>query len=142
MRFPKVFWRSVGVGPYPALGSDVQPVDSSYLTQDNVYKGPLANTTGEPVKRFIVAYAGPPGAIDLSAKVFMREEETDLWFAVGAPILIKASEMNYFDLPILANSVGNASNSIEVAVVVVVDFGVPPDGTYLFALAPDIGGGW
>lgn len=141
MRFPLVFKRSVGSATYPTLGSDSAPVTQAYLTNDNVLNAAAFNSFGLPVKRIVVGLSAPGGASNLLTSIYLFEETSGMWFLMHPAVSITPGSLNYFDVTNIANSSKTNAGSLEVAVVAAAAGG-DPSGTYLFAIGPEVGGGW
>lgn len=154
MRMHKSFQRSKPVAaPIPVLGGDgvagTPPTGLPNPNEDNVLVCAISNAAGWPSHRVAVSYKGPVGATALAAQIWIFDHETAAWYEVGAPVNIVANRINYFDIigladpPAVGNNVGpNArpsSGGTEIMLIVQDDLvGPAPNGTYTFAMGPDL----
>jgi len=136
MRFHRKFERFVG-GPSPALGSDATPTGPPTVDNDNVLNSRFYGPSDTPLQTIIVAYKGPALAPALACRIFIWEEVTQSWYAVGASKDLQPGETTSFNLFTPTTKIGGeGAGSAEIAVVVSGALGAPA-GTYTFALVGD-----
>lgn len=154
MRFPTVFTRvKPAAPPAKTLGGDVLPVDGSTprapnpTLDDNVLFSRFVSVNGWPAYRVAVTYqyVGAGSAIALPAVMAFYESTTNAWYQIGASQNMQPGQVTFFDCVSLLDTphvgtsdlVGVGAGSIG-QVLIVSDPGSAPNGTYKFALAPDL----
>ena len=139
MRIHKSFTREKG--GTNTLGTDglpgVAPTFKATIDVDNALIAPFANTSGNPVMRIAVGYAGPPAAIALSAQVWQYDDLTELWYESGAPINITPNRLTFFDVAALCEPSSiypSRPSAGSILAALVVQGGATPDGIYTFSM--------
>lgn len=154
MRFPVSFTRYVG-GTNPALGSDSDPTSSTEAPakQDNVLSTSASSISAFPVQRIAVTYGyvgeGSPGNLD--ARMYFFEDQSQQWYLVGAQQALVPGTVTFFDClsiggappgfdPVSGrNTLHGGTASPALRQMLIVDAtGEPPNGTYIFGMAPDL----
>lgn len=145
MKFPVSFTRRVGgSGSVVVLGADAVPT-AAPTGQDFILAAPVSNTNGWPTHRIAVIYAGPASALELPADLYMWESTIGGWFKLNqAKRILVPNQVNFFDVvgitpssPIGSDLAGSNPGGLVLALVVATVAGTP-DGTYSFAMAPDL----
>lgn len=147
MRFPVKFTRRVGgATSEPVLGTDAAPIGIPGKA-DNLLQTRLGNSNGWPVQRVCVGYSGPGGALALSAKVYVYDDTTGLWFLAGTKS-VAAGSFAQFEVPCLLDYVtassyttaagGGGPGSLEASIVIAAA-GSDPAGIYTFVVGADVG---
>jgi len=125
------------------FGTDVAPVDDTYLTNDNVFNAPQYGVFSEPISSIALAYDGPVAAPDTSVVLYLWDEETTAWYQF-ASTTIPAGEIHYIALPnIIDRKDSRRASRISVAIVAS-PADVAPAGDYTFAMSSStdqVGGG-
>ena len=148
MRFPRSFTRYVGAVPAGgvALGGDSSlPAGRASAAKDNVLFSRFQNVNGWPCHRIACTYRGPGGAPSAVARVFFYEDSTAAWYQVGADVTMPPGKVSFFDCIAILEMANTSQNLQDAtpgssALLLQVDLptGTPPNGAYVFALAPDL----
>lgn len=155
MRFQRAFTRTVN-GTGTALGADSAPSGKpNELTGDNQFSSSLSDVNGWPIQRVCVAYKGPAAAKALPATLYVYDDTTDSWYAMGAAKTMQPGRLTWFDQPSLGRlaSMANQGSTQPIGpggvnvphnpgclnlCLVVAGTGADPDGSYTFAVGMDI----
>jgi len=165
MNFPIVFQRAVAantpwtIDALPTTNSvQVSPV---YVTGNGILtavSGSVDNgmavrqrdTTGNPVRRLAVGYSGPTGAAAyLGAELYVFDRMVGVYLKThDLSRALRLGRITYFDLPAGAERPVVKSNmehympgGLDLVLIVQPPpaSSTPPNGTYYFGMAPDIG---
>ncbi len=146
MKFPAMFTRlKPATTGQITLGDDAVPAaGTGPTTQNNVLSYQFNNINGWPVHRIAVLYSGPSAAIALKSNLYFYDEATKDWHRINATVdqLLTPNVVAWFDVVALAERAPTLSNAGEVqgnlTVMLNVQTGSTPDGTYKFAMGADL----
>ncbi len=148
MRFPVMFQRRKGATPaaMTVLGSETDPPTATLTSQpDNVLATKFDNTNGWPVHRIAVLYSGPGAAIPLKSNLYFWEDSTNAWHRINTTVdqVLTPNVVSFFDCVALLEAAPTKANQESptngnITAMLIVQNGATPDGTYTFAIGPDL----
>jgi hypothetical protein len=155
MRFPVSFFRNKGGGKGTAIGSDsapttVMPGEGGGQATDCILACKRQDINGWPVQRIAVVWTTTAGSpVALNGSLYFWEDATQHWYLINAtPLSMPPNQVVFFDIVTVAEPPPNAATlaqpgspsqagGIQVFLLVA-DPGTAVNGTYMFAMAPDL----
>jgi hypothetical protein len=143
MYFPVKFTRTVSGGTGTLSPATSAPTGRPTEASDNQLLYKCIDIDGWPVHRIAVVYGGT-GSATITADCYFYEENTATWYKVNgaSPSTLNKGCVSFFDVPTSFTQVTRTSNpnppAGNGAVALVPITGGLADGTYTFALAPDL----
>lgn len=147
MNMHRVFARKVAGGvvwatdtlPQDSAGAQVAPP----TTLDCGMSFMRYTDTGWPVHRVAVGYSGPVGAPNLQAQLFVFDKTSNLYFATGASSTLTLGQISFFPVVSIGDAPQTRTNGDKqinggVDVVLIVTPSGSVNGTYTFAMGPDL----
>jgi len=123
------------------LGTDVAPVDETYLTNDNVFHAPRYGPASEPKTGLVFAYqydgAGTPPTVDVVAYFYDSQDQVWYQFAV---LDVQEGEAEYIPFPTTVDRSEDRQLQKTYVAFVVEPVGAVPAGDYYFASSSVVGG--
>lgn len=125
--------------PVDASGAQVAPAK-----QDNCISIVTRDNTGWPAHRMVIAYHGPAAAPALTGTLYVWDANTQRYYVVASAFTLTAEALAYVSIVSIANPPTRNDNMDQALgggtafLLIVTPAAATTNGTYTFAMAPDL----